>query len=81
LRIFESIKPGVVLLDIGLPKMNGYEIARTIRNTPHLMKTILIAISGWDADEDREKAHKACFDFHLTKPDEAERLCSILASL
>jgi CheY-like chemotaxis protein len=63
-----EFRPEVVLLDIGLPGMNGYEVARALRAEPRLGRLTLIALTGWGADDDRRRALAAGFDHHLTKP-------------
>jgi CheY-like chemotaxis protein len=61
--------PDVVLLDIDLPKLDGYEVARRIRAQPHGVNGVmLIAITGWGQDDDRRRSRDAGFDAHLTKP-------------
>jgi PAS domain S-box-containing protein len=60
--------PDVVLLDIGLPGMDGYEVARALRADPQVGRVRLIALTGWGAEEDRRRALAAGFDHHLTKP-------------
>jgi PAS domain S-box-containing protein len=70
----ESFRPEVVLLDIGLPKMNGYEVAGRIRQQPWGASVTLIALTGWGQDEDKRRASEAGFDHHLTKPVEAASL-------
>ena len=60
--------PDVILLDIGLPGMNGYEVAAQLRSHPRFAETLLIAITGWGAEQDRRRAQEAGFDHHLTKP-------------
>ena len=61
-------KPDVVLLDIGLPRLNGYDVARRIRQLPGGKSTILIAITGWGQEEDRRQSQQSGFDMHLVKP-------------
>lgn len=63
-----ALRPEVVVLDIGLPKMNGYEAAREIRRQPHGSEVMLVALTGWGQDEDRRKSRDAGFDHHLVKP-------------
>jgi PAS domain S-box-containing protein len=63
-----AFRPDVVLLDIGLPKMNGYEAARQIRTQPSGKAAVLIALTGWGQEQDRSRALEAGFDQHLTKP-------------
>jgi CheY-like chemotaxis protein len=67
-----------VLLDIGLPKMNGYEAASRIRNQPWGKGMDLIALTGWGQEEDKRRALEAGFDDHLTKPVEAAALEKLL---
>jgi PAS domain S-box-containing protein len=68
--IDEAVKfdPAVVLLDIGLPELNGYEVARRIRREKNGSKMLLIAMTGWGQDEDKDRATEAGFDLHMTKP-------------
>ena len=65
-------KPDVALLDIGMPKSNGYEVARQIRAVPGGAEVLLIAITGWAQDSDKARSRAAGFDHHLTKPIEPE---------
>ena len=60
--------PQLVLLDIGLPGMDGYEVARAMRKEQQLAGITLVALTGWGADEDRRRAMDAGFNHHLTKP-------------
>jgi CheY-like chemotaxis protein len=76
----ESLRPDVTLLDIGLPKMNGYEVARHIRKREWGKDMRLIALSGWGQDEDKRRAAEAGFNHHLTKPVDIDTLQSVLAS-
>lgn len=78
--IAESYKPEVVLLDIGMPRMNGYEAARRIRRERWGRNMMLIALTGWGQDEDKRRALEAGFDHHLTKPVDAELLEKLVAS-
>jgi CheY-like chemotaxis protein len=61
-------KPDIVLLDLGLPGMNGCEVARTIRRQSELGAPFLVAVTGWNAPEERLRTKEAGFDEHLTKP-------------
>jgi CheY-like chemotaxis protein len=63
-----AFRPEIVILDIGLPGMTGYEVARRIRGLPSGEDLILIALTGWGRDEERARAFEAGFDHHLTKP-------------
>lgn len=77
----ESVLPEVVLLDIGLPKLNGYEVARKIREHAWGEAMVLVALTGWGQDEDRRKSKEAGFNHHFVKPVEQSALQSYLASL
>jgi CheY-like chemotaxis protein len=74
-------RPDVTLLDIGLPKLNGYEAARRIREQPWGKHPALIAVTGWGQDEDRRRSHDAGFDHHLVKPVDPAALMKLLAGL
>jgi CheY-like chemotaxis protein len=81
LETFEAYRPGIVLLDIGMPGMNGYEVARAIRRKAGGRRVPLIALSGWGQEDDRRRAREAGFDHHLIKPAEIGALQSLLATL
>lgn len=70
----EDFKPEVILLDIGLPGMDGYEVARRLRQNPRTRDAVLVALTGYGQAEDIERAHEAGFAKHFTKPVEMERL-------
>ena len=73
--------PAAALLDIGLPDMNGYELARRIRQLPTGAQAMLIATTGWGQQKDRERAFEAGFDHHITKPIDFELLQPLLHGL
>jgi len=75
-----SFAPDVVLLDIGLPNMDGYEVARALRTDPNFSAT-LVALTGYGQESDIRKAHKAGFDHHLTKPAGLAEIEEILGSI
>lgn len=72
--------PDVIFLDIGLPVMNGYEVARTLRGMPQFNHVLIAAVSGWGQEEDRRKARDAGCDSHFTKPLSPDTLEELLAS-
>jgi signal transduction histidine kinase/CheY-like chemotaxis protein len=72
-------RPEVVFLDIAMPGMNGYEVARRIRALTQIEPPVLIALTGYGQDDDRRRAREAGFDFHLTKPTSIEQLTSLLS--
>jgi PAS domain S-box-containing protein len=73
--------PDAALLDIGMPRVNGYEAARRIREQPWGKSMLLVAITGWGQEDDKQRARKAGFDHHLTKPVQLAELKSLLATL
>ncbi len=77
----DSFRPDVVLLDIGLPKLNGYEVCRRIRAQPWGRDVVLIAVTGWGQDDDRRRSDEAGFDLHLVKPVDPQRLMQTFAGL
>jgi CheY-like chemotaxis protein len=81
LAAVEAFTPDVVILDIGLPGMSGYDVARTLRRKPGQERLELIALTGWGSGEDKQKALEAGFDVHLTKPVDANMLYLALAEL
>jgi PAS domain S-box-containing protein len=76
----ESYRPAVVLLDLGMPEMDGYEVAKRIRERPEFDDVMLIALTGWGQDDDRRRAHEAGFDHHLVKPADISSLQELLQS-
>ncbi len=77
----ERFRPHAVLLDIGLPKLDGYEVCRYIRKQPWGKDVMLVATTGWGQDEDRHKSMEAGFNTHLVKPVDHDALARLLASL
>jgi PAS domain S-box-containing protein len=81
LKVVTEFKPDIVLLDIGLPGMTGYDVARAIRRMPELGSPLLVAVTGWGAPEDRLRSKEAGFDEHLTKPVDISMIEVILTAL
>jgi CheY-like chemotaxis protein len=79
LQAIESFGPEIVLLDIGMPDMDGYEVARQIRAMPLGKSVQLLALTGWGQEEDKRRALEAGFDEHLTKPVEPALLEALLS--
>jgi CheY-like chemotaxis protein len=73
-----AFRPDAVLLDIGLPGMDGYEVASRLRSEEVIGSLILVAITGYGHEEDRRRSHEAGFDFHLVKPIDLDALRQIL---
>ena len=76
-----EFQPDVILLDIGLPKLNGYEVCRRIREQKNGHKVLIIAQTGWGQDEDRQRTHDAGFDHHLVKPVDLTELNKLIAGI
>jgi CheY-like chemotaxis protein len=70
--------PDVMLVDIGLPGMDGYEVARRVRLNPSLKRVTLIALTGYDRNEDKLRAIAAGFDYHLVKPVDTKLLQELI---
>jgi CheY-like chemotaxis protein len=79
LRAAEALQPDVVVLDLGMPGMNGYDACRAIRAQPWAGATTLVALSGWGQAEHRARAREAGFDHYLVKPVDFEALGRVLA--
>jgi CheY-like chemotaxis protein len=77
----KRLKPDVVLLDIGLPKMNGYDVCRAIRHEPWGKKMVIVALTGWGQEDDRRRSSETGFDAHLVKPVEYAELSNLLAEI
>ncbi|HUE74086.1 MAG TPA: ATP-binding protein [Pirellulaceae bacterium] len=75
-----ALKPDVVLLDIGMPKLDGYQAAQRIRQQPWAGNVMLIALTGWGQEDDRRRAEQAGFNHHLVKPVELAVLMNLLES-
>lgn len=81
LEVFGTYRPDVVLLDIGMPGMNGYEVARAVRTRFPDDRAVLVALTGWGQDDDRARARAAGFDHHLVKPADIDALQRLLVTL
>ncbi len=77
----ESFLPDVVLLDIGLPKLNGYEVAQRIRQNAWGQSMFLIAVTGWGQEEDRQRSSEVGLNVHMVKPVEPAALERLLSEL
>jgi CheY-like chemotaxis protein len=74
-----AFRPDLILLDIGLPKLNGYDVCRRIRDQPWGKSIVLIALTGWGQEDDIRRSHQAGFDHHMVKPVEPNALMKLLA--
>ncbi len=81
LETLRAYEPGVVFLDIGMPGMDGYEVARRIRAARPSRMPAIVALTGWGQEQDRRRAREAGFDHHLVKPADLSQLQALLASL
>ena len=77
----QEFSPEVILLDIGLPDMNGYEVARALRDDPLMQDVLIIAISGWGQAEDKARGKLAGFDHHIVKPANSEELQKLFSGV
>ena len=80
LKSAQQWPPEVVLLDIGLPRMDGYEAARRLRTLPGREDVLLVAMTGYGQEEDRNRSREAGFDFHLVKPVDLTELQRVLST-
>ena len=74
-------RPQAILLDIGMPRMNGYDACARIREEPWGREPLIVALTGWGQEEDRKRSRAAGFDRHLVKPVEPAMLAQLLESL
>jgi CheY-like chemotaxis protein len=81
LTIAERFLPEAMLLDLGMPKLNGFEVCRRVRSAPWGATVLLVAQTGWGQAHDRAKTSEAGFDAHLTKPVDPQAVQEMLANL
>jgi CheY-like chemotaxis protein len=79
LQLMDAHAPDVVLLDLGLPKMDGWEVAKQIRSQATYKRPLLVAVSGYDREADRLRSREAGIDLHLVKPIDPDHLKDLLA--
>ena len=79
LAVVRDFPPDIAFLDIGLPGMSGFELARRLRAVPDLSGVTLVAVTGWGQDEDRRESRNAGLDHHLTKPVDPEEVRMLVA--
>ncbi|HEV2007996.1 MAG TPA: response regulator, partial [Burkholderiales bacterium] len=80
LTALESFRPEVVLLDIGMPGMNGFEVAQRIRESEAKPRPFIVAVTGWGSAEDEQRSQEAGFDMHLVKPVDEDQVLGVLRS-
>ena len=76
----ETFQPDVAFLDVGMPELNGYELARLLRSQSWGSDLLLIALTGWGQDEDRRRSRQAGFDHHLVKPADLEEIARLTSA-
>lgn len=81
LDLLDPFQPAGIFLDLGMPGMDGYELARRIRSRPDARDTVLVALTGWGQERDRRRTEAAGFNYHLAKPADLDTLQRVLASL
>lgn len=81
LRVLETFRPRLALLDLGMPGMSGFELAAKVRADPALAGVALAALTGWGQDEDRRRTREAGFDYHFVKPTDLQQVEAALAAL
>jgi CheY-like chemotaxis protein len=81
LALLDGFRPAVVLLDLGMPGMNGFELAERIRQRPEFNEVVLVAQTGWGTQEYRSRSRDCGIDHHLVKPVEFESLVNLLADV
>ncbi|MGI8672343.1 MAG: response regulator [Luteitalea sp.] len=74
----DAFRPELVLMDIGMPRMDGYEAARRLRQSPWAQDVVLVALTGWGQDEDKRRSEAAGFNHHLIKPVDPAALGELL---
>lgn len=80
LQMIEELLPDVALVDIGLPDIDGFEVARRLRQDPRYAKVLLVALTGYGQREDRDEARRSGFDTHFVKPVDFDALFGLLRS-
>ncbi len=78
-ELARTFAPDAILLDIGLPGMNGYDVCRKLKNLPELCATTVIALTGYGQADDRRRTREAGFDFHLVKPVDVGEIRKLIA--
>jgi CheY-like chemotaxis protein len=76
-----GFRPNLIVLDIGLPGMNGFEVAKKIRNEPELAEVVLVAMTGYGQEADKQRSRESGFDHHLVKPASFDDVKRILATV
>jgi DNA-binding response OmpR family regulator len=75
-----TFEPDTILLDLGMPGMDGYEVARLLRADARHRRTHLVALTGWGQDRDQRRSRDAGFDDHMVKPPDIDRLTALVST-
>jgi CheY-like chemotaxis protein len=78
--VAKTYRPDVVLLDIGLPGMDGYEVARQLREDEACRDSVIVGVTGYGQEDDRRRGREAGFDYHLVKPIDHDALLTLLST-
>jgi CheY-like chemotaxis protein len=78
IELANEVRPDVVLLDLGMPRMDGYEVCRQLRREPWGKTMLIVALTGWGQENDRARTEGAGFDHHLVKPADLSSLSQLL---
>ena len=81
LKIAAAFRPDVALLDLGMPDLSGFDVARRIREAPWGSGIVLVALTGWGEDDDKKRSTEAGFDHHLTKPIPPDAIEELIRTL
>jgi CheY-like chemotaxis protein len=81
LDLMRVVRPSAIFLDLGMPEMDGFEVARRVRRDPQMTGVTLIAVTGWGQEETRRRSLEAGFDQHLVKPVDFNALKTVMATL
>jgi CheY-like chemotaxis protein len=81
ISLAEKFEPDVILMDVGMPKLNGYDAAQETRKQPWGQKIVILALTGWGQDADRERSRNAQCDGHLVKPVDLSDLSKLLSTV
>jgi DNA-binding response OmpR family regulator len=80
LEVVKGFPPEVAILDLGLPDLSGYDLARLLRRDAQIQSITLVALTGWGQEEHKQRAREAGFDHHLTKPVDLDRLAAVIST-
>jgi CheY-like chemotaxis protein len=79
LELAEKLRPDLMIVDLGMPGLSGFDVARQLRSQPHFQNLLLAAVTGWGQEDDHRRSRAAGFDCHLVKPVDLKSLQDLLA--